>query len=364
MIVDLEDVLSFLDVDVGYFVVNASHDVLVLTYDAGSATNVEVTDGTYTGAELAAHLKTKIDTAFTITSTVSYSTTTKKFTIAVEAAHTIAFTASGSDAGLLFGFNTDHAAAVSITSNIAASDPSAIISVIHGSVEDWVENYCQRKFEAALYVKERHDGDGQNKIYFEQYPVLAVNLDDLVWNSTAKTVTRADGGSFVDDGFVAGDKVLVQNSDSNSGLLTIAAGGVAALTLTFSDSITSDTSDDDVILSHFRELWIGGSEIDEDDYEVFDDHIYYSGGFYRGHGNIRFTYYAGYSASNMPDDLQMAIKIIVKYMYQKRQEEVFGVGSYSIGDIQVTSEGGIVNPTVIPKEAEAILEKYRKWEIV
>ena len=364
MIVSLTNILNFLDVGVGYFTVDASHDVLVLAYDGGSAENVEVDDGTYTGAELAAELESKIDTAFTITSTVSYSTTTKKFTIAVSAAHTIAYTNTGSDAGLLFGFNQDHAAALSITSDIAASDPSEIISVIHNSVEDMVENYCQRKFEAALYVKERHDGNGEPIIYFKQYPVLAVNLDDLVWDSSAKTLTRADGGSFVDDGFVAADKVLVQNSDSNSGLLTIATGGVAVLVLTFDDSITSDTDDDDVILSHFWELRIGSSKIDEDNYEIFDDHILYNGGFSEGHGNIRMTYYAGYSTSNMPDDLKLAIKIIVKFIYQRRGEEAFGLGSYKVGDIQTSPEGGAVNPKAIPKEAEAILDNYRKWEIV
>jgi len=358
MIVDFTDILNFLDVDIGYFVVNASHDVLVLTYDAGSATNVEVTDGTYNGTELAAHLKTKIDTAFTITSTVTYSTTTKKFTIAVAAGHTIAYTNTGSDAGLLFGFNADHAAALSITSNIAASDPSAIISDIHGSVEDWVENHCYRKFEDALYVKERHDGKDQNIIYFEQYPVLAVNLDGLVWNATAKTVTRADGGSFITDGFEAADKVLVQNSDSNSGLLTIATGGVAALVLTFTDTIVADTSDDNVILSLFRELWINDTKVDEDDYEVFSDHIYYNAGFSEGHGNIRLTYYIKYSIINI-NDLKLAIKIIVKSIYQKRQEEIFSIKSYKVGDIAVTCEEGD-----IPKEAEAILNKYVKREIV
>jgi len=240
---------------------------------------VGVDDGTYSGTELAAQLQTKIDTAFTITSTVTYSTTTKKFTIDVGAGKTIAYTNTGSDAGLLFGFNADHAAAQTITSNLAASDPSAMVSVIHNSVEDWVENYCNRKFEGQLHVKERYDGDNQDILYFKHYPVLAVNLDNLVWDSAGKTVTRNDGGSFVDDGFTAADKVLVQNSDKNSGLLTIATAGVAALVLTFDDTITADTDDDNVILSHCRELWVNNSEIDEDNYEVEKDNIYYTSGF-------------------------------------------------------------------------------------
>jgi len=358
-IVNLENILNYLDITEGYFTITAANDIIKLKYDGGSSTDIEADDGTYEGDDLASHLQAKIDAAFTITSTVTYSSATKKFTLGVSAGHTLEYIHSDSDMGLTLGFNADHAAAQTITSDIAASDPSEIISVIHGSVEDWVENYCNRKFEATLYVKERHDGNGQPIIYFEQYPVLAINLDDLVWDSSAKTVTRADGGSFVDDGFVAGDKVLVQNSDSNSGLLTIDTGGVAALTLTFTDSIVEDVDDDDVILSHFRELWVGSSEIDEDSYEVFSDHIYYGSGFSEGHGNVRMTYYAGYSSDNMPDDLQLAIKIIVKYIYQKRQEEIFGVKNYKVGDISVTLDVGD-----IPKEAENILNKYVKREIV
>jgi len=129
MIVSLENILNYLDVDVGYFTVNASHDKLILAYDGGSATSVEVDDGTYNGTDLATELQGKIDTAFTISSTVTYSTTTKKFTIDVGAGHTIAYTHTGSDAGLLFGFNQDHAAAQTITSDIAASDPSRIIVI-------------------------------------------------------------------------------------------------------------------------------------------------------------------------------------------------------------------------------------------
>jgi len=83
MIVSLTDILNYMNIGVGYFSVDASHDILVLTYDGGSATNVGVDDGTYSGTELAGHLQTKIDTAFAITSTVTYSTTTKKFTITV-----------------------------------------------------------------------------------------------------------------------------------------------------------------------------------------------------------------------------------------------------------------------------------------
>ncbi|MBA7584243.1 hypothetical protein ES708_26196 [subsurface metagenome] len=357
-IVPLTELLDFCDVGVWYFTIDESHDVLMLT-STGIAISIDVSDGIYLGSYLASELQDRASSGLGSTElTVAYSTVTKKFTITeASTSKTIAYTHKGSDAGLTFGFNQDHAAAESITSDVAAGDPSSIISVIHNSVEDWVEEYCGRKFEATLYVKERHDGIGQEVLYFDQYPVLAVNLDNLDWGSTGKTVTRNDGGSFVTDGFVAADKVLVQGSDLNSGLFTTSTGssGVSALVMTFDETVVTDADDDNVILSHFRELWVNDDLVDEDDYEVNKDHIYYPGGFLEGHRNVRMTYYAGYSSSNMPKDLQLAIKIITKAIYQKRGEEIFGVKQYKVGDVSITCEDSDV-----PREALSILSKFKR----
>ena len=202
------------------------------------------------------------------------------------------------------------------------------IERIINRASDIIENALNRKLKSRLYVKERYDGKDQEVIYLKQYPVLVINLDDLVWDADTKTVTRDDGGSFIDDGFVAGDKVLVQNSDENSGLLTIAT--VAATTLTFTDTIVADTEDDNVILSHFRELWINDDEIDEDNYEVDEDHIYYNVGFSKGHENVRMTYYAGYST--IPDDIEEYCLRLIKKIYDKDR----GVKSESLGPHSIT----------------------------
>ncbi|MBA7557881.1 hypothetical protein ES705_50659 [subsurface metagenome] len=267
--------------------------------------------------------------------------------------------------------------------------------------------------------------------------MLAVNLDGLVWDAGTKRLTRNDGGSFILDGFIAGDKILIQNSNLNSGLLTIksvsitrsdiafvdggvgledtittvagdfvAAGfaegdiitvsgstdnngtytltgvavgtltvatdlltaegvgdvviissGLTALVLTFDvgDTIVLDTEDNNVVISHFRELWIGNNLINGNNYEVDNNHIYYPGSFPIGHKNVRMTYYAGYSSSNMPEELKLAVKIIIKSIYQKKEEEIFGVEKYMIGDINITREDNDM-----PREALAILSKYRR----
>jgi hypothetical protein len=227
------------------------------------------------------------------------------------------------------------------------------IERIVNRVSDIIESYCHRKFKGRLYIKERYDGNDQDIIYLKQYPILAINLDGLVWDSTLKKVTRNDGGSFVDDGFVAGDKVLVQNSDENSGLKTIATSGVAATILTFTDTIVTDTDDDNVILSRFRELWINDDEIDEDDYEVNEDHIYYLAGFSEGHKNIRMTYYAGYAT--IPDDLEQVCLKLVKAGYDKNE----GVKSESLGPHSIT----YFDKLDIPDDIKSTLDVYKNWVI-
>lgn len=194
-----------------------------------------------------------------------------------------------------------------------------------------IENALNRKLEARLYVKERYSGNDQEVLYFRQYPVIAVNLDELIWNSSTKKVTRiADAGSFVTDGFEEGNKVLVQNSDKNSGLLTIGVPGVSTRTLMFVEDIVTDTADDNVILSLFRELWINDSKIDGDDYEVNPDHIYYRAGFSKGHENIRISKYAGYAT--IPGDIIGKCLDLIKMAYDKDKD----VKSEKLGPYSVT----------------------------
>jgi len=215
---------------------------------------------------------------------------------------------------------------------LGAGDGGAVdayVETLINRASDIIESALNRLLKARLYVKKRISGNGQEILYFEQYPVLAINLDNLAWAAAGKTVTRNDGGSFVIDGFAVADKVLVQKSEYNSGLFTIATGGVAALVLTFDDVIVDDAVDDNVILSHCRELWVNDDLVDGDDYEVNEDHIYYRCGFSKGHMNIRRTYYAGYIT--IPDDIEAKCLELIKMAYDKNKDvKSEKIGPYSI----------------------------------
>jgi len=221
-----------------------------------------------------------------------------------------------------------------------------------------IEEALNRKLLVRTYTKERHSGKGQEVLYFKQYPVLAVNLDGLVWNAVAKTVTRNDsGGSFVKDGFADGNEVLVQNSDLNSGLLTI-NGVVTAFVITFDEVIVEDLSDDNVIISHCRGLWVNDDEIDEDDYEVNEDHIYYKGGFAEGHENIRVSYYAGYYGDFrfLPRDIEAKCLELIKMGYDKDKDvKTEKLGPYSITFFD--------NKAEIMKQIRIDLSTHINWSI-
>ena len=240
-----------------------------------------------------------------------------------------------------------------LTSDAGVVD--AYIETLINRASDIIENALNRKLKVRLYVKKRISGNGQEVLYFEQYPVLAVNLDNLAWDAAGKTVTRNDGGSFVKDGFADGNKVLVQNSEENSGLLTI-DGVVAPLYITFSDTIVDDAVDSNVIISRHRELWVNDDLVDGDDYEVNEDHIYYRCGFSVGHMNIRRTYYAGYNT--IPDDIEAKCLELVKSAYDKDKNK--DIKSEKIGPYSVTF---FDNRAEIVDQIRNELSNYINWVV-
>jgi len=374
-IVSMTDLYSFCDVDVAYFTIDASHDNLVLTYGStGSATNVEVDDGTYNGNSLATELQTQARTDLSSTGmTVSYSSTTKKFTITTATTgETIAFTNENSDAGLTFGFNGDHTAAVSITSDLAAGDPSTILETIRDEVEDWVENYCHRTFESASYAK-YYDGNGGQYIYLNDYPITAltrvatgrrsaIRIKNTADYTTASISVTSTGLIFTKDG----------TSDSTitfADYATISAVVTAINALGSSWSAVIESSDYTSFKSSELVEMFGKSAIDSnwvyldipdqaiDDFEVSParGELYRGMGWPEGYRNIFIEDTAGYSSTTMPSDLQLAIKIITKSIYDRRKEELFGTKEYWVGDVKVKCEDGD-----IPKEAILILSKFRR----
>ena len=371
----MENLRNFCSVDTGYFVIDAAHDVLTLTYGStGTAVNVDVADGTYDGAALAAALQTQARTDLESTGmTVAYSTTTKKFTLtAASTGEVIAFTHTGSDAGLTFGFNDDHAAAYSITSDISAGDPSTILETIRDSVEDWVESYCHRTFESASYAK-YYDGNGGQYLQLDDYPITAltrvatgrrsaIRVQNTADNTTATISVNSTGLVFTKDGTSDSTITFADYATMSTVVTAINALGSGWSAVIESSDYTSFKSSELVEMfgkSAIDSNWVYLDIPDEaiDNFEVLPSRgeLYRGMGWREGNRNIFVEYTVGYSSTTIPEDLQLAVMIIVKSIYDRRTEELFGTKEYWTGDVKVKCEAGD-----IPKEATEILSKYKR----
>src|SRR5574343_402811 len=372
------DILKFLGLLQDVISINAGNDTIYMKYDAGSSTALTLTQSTYTITDLCTHLKSKIDTAFTISSTVSYSSTTRMITIAVSAGHTIQYINSGSDAGLTLGFTTNSIAALSITSDSEIIiDPSTEALFLRDAIESYIQKECRRTFESTTYTLERYDGTGNQYLYIKNYPItnvaqLSIGTQDgiWVWNTSADTLATVSVTS----------TAVVLNKDGTSVTLLFADYATLALMATAISS-AGDGWQAQVISSTFNSYKstqlikrFGASAINYNyvylqipytplyNFEVYENEgkIYYSGGFPSGKNNVFITYTAGYST--VPDDLQYFIKMIVNHHYNIIQNSSMGLSSYRIGDIQYTFDKGNNSSDnfAIPKEVSPILAKYKK----
>jgi len=170
------------------FTVTASNNNMDFTSDQGTAI-IAVDAGTYTGAEMATELETKMQANATITGgviawVVTYNGGTNKFTIDAGVGHTVALDFSDSDAAeRTFGFTADQASApgTSILSDAA----------VYGSWRSWIED------EASTQSRELTDAEilvvGETpSMYiealamdiFEQESAVATTANDIPDNAT------------------------------------------------------------------------------------------------------------------------------------------------------------------------------------
>jgi len=380
-IISDSEILDFLDITEEIFTVDASNDALILKYDAGVAITLDISDGTYEGSELATEIKTKIDTAFTITSTVTYSSTTHKFTITVGIGHTIQYINSGSQIGLDIGFTEDSSVAVSITSDSVANgiDSASLIIDLKTSFEESFQKECRRTFEETSYSLEKYDGKGTRNLYLKNYPIIT--LDRLVVGTTEVIKVRntsayttasvsilSTGLRLVKDGIPDSTVTFAANTTMNAIVAAITALGVGWEASVVSTIYNNYKSTEllplfgyNCIDSNWIYLKIPYATGAEYEFEVDQNAgiINRSFPFPNGFRNIFIDYSAGYSADDMPKDIKTAIKIGVKYMYDQFKSETYGLKSYKTGDITVVFDRGIKTSTW-PSEVQRIINRYRR----
>lgn len=246
-----------------------------------------------------------------------------------------------------------------------------IISAIQNGAEKAIKNYCNRDLESTVY-SEYYDGDGEQYLQLDNYPITALTRvakgrRSAIRVKNTSTYTSATVG--VDS---TGGLILTKDDTSDSTVTfaaytTISAMVTAINALGSGWSAVIESSDYTSFKSTELVEMYGKSAIDSnwvyldmpdqaiDDFEVktATGELYRLGGWESGNNNIFVKYTAGFAT--IPDDLQLAVKILTKYFYTKRNEESFGVKEYWAGDMRVMAEDGD-----FPKEIFALLGQYKR----
>jgi hypothetical protein len=254
-----------------------------------------------------------------------------------------------------------------------SAEETPIIATLRDGVEAWVKNYCHRDFESTVYTKERYNGTGRNYLMLKQYPVtaisrVAIGANDVLSIKNTNSYTSAiisvssTGVTYAKDG--TGSTLTFVSYATMTALVdainALGGGWVASLlSSTYANFKSTELIevyglsciDSNTIYLQMPEDAEGDFLVNTETGEIYLPY----GTFTRGFRNIIVDYTAGYSTALMPEDLKLAIKLLVKFLYQKRDEDSFGVRRYDIYDIGFSFEDG-----VMPKEVLAILRRYKR----
>lgn len=247
-----------------------------------------------------------------------------------------------------------------------------VLNAILNPVDKWVKKYCQRDFEDTDY-KEYSDGDGETHLFLKQFPIISVSRLSIGRNNAIKvnnslTATYATV-SVTSTGVVLnkdGTETTLLFADAANDTIALMAAEIAkkanwqASVVNSKHASYASTELIEVMgLECLGASWAYLEIPDEPDsaFEVLPDSgiIHRPGGFPRGHRNIRTDYKAGYAT--LPEDLKLGVKMLVKMIYDRRNQELFGVEQFSLGYIRsvLTKE--------MPNEVREILSRYKKMEV-
>ncbi len=260
------------------------------------------------------------------------------------------------------------------------------VELIQNSVEEWIQSiYCRRNFELQSY-KEVHNG-GVGMLQLKNYPItaitrLATGVNVALYVSNTETSTNAT--------VAVTSTAVVLTKDGTATLVafetyttiqsvvdyinTLSDSGWAAKVVSAYASFLSTE-----LVIRFGSYCLNDKQVGlhipgsgETEYNVYpkqgqikrsgcdtfqEFQHYQQEGFNKfpsGLNNIFVDYVAGYSAADMPSQLKLAVEILVKYIYQRKSEESFGLKNYSVSGIKAIFQENI------PNDAARILDGFVK----
>lgn len=387
-ITSLAENLSFLGIDNQYFDITGGNDEIIFTSSRAGPRTITLSHGSYDCEELATELQTEMNADSTLTGSgaitfsVSYSSTTYKITIDAGVGETIAYTHSGSSAGFAIGFDDDHSASQTTTSDNPIGDPISIVSSIRTEVEKFVSTYCKRTFESTSYKLEEYSGRGRDVINLNQYPATIVDrvaigtIDAVIIYNTATSTSASvsvdsTGLRLVLDG--TADVTVIFASYTTLTTLVAAvnalgSGWVASLVTSSLGSYKSTEllprSAANCINSNRVYLYMPDDAESDVQVDLNRGQLVFPFNAPPGFKNIYVDYTAGYSSSTMPDDLKLAVMMIVSYLYEQAKQNSFGMDTWNVGTSGTTGFRMIMDKkNDFPKEALNILGRYKRISV-
>lgn len=252
----------------------------------------------------------------------------------------------------------------------AQDSEKSTVKLIHNSVEEWVQRtYCRRNFEDQSY-KEVLDG-GVDALQLRNYPItaitrLAVGVNTALYVCNTETSTNATVGVtstavvLTKDGTATlvafADYTTIQTVVDQINALS-ATGWDATVVNIYADFLSTE------LVERFGSYCLNDKQVglyipepSEAEYDVYpkQGQITMPDGFLKGSNNVFVDYTAGYTVADMPAQLKLAVNILVKYIYQRKSEETFGLKSYSLGSVRAIFQ------EEVPVEAAGILDGFAK----
>lgn len=260
---------------------------------------------------------------------------------------------------------------------VTSVDDTDLVSSIHAACEAWVEQYCNKRLTSTSYILERYDGTGTQKLFLNNYPVTALSG---VYTNTQSAINVINSQTGTVSATISNDGTnvtLYRNGSSVTSLalatyttLSTLATAISAVTGWTANVVTTDYND---YPSNFLMTGYGYNakstyatlEIpdDSDDYELDPNTGIITSwhSWSRGTRNVMVSYTAGYTSATCPDDLALAIKILTQHIWQKRNDQSFGVQSYTTGNVGSVFEMDMSGKMSIRvQEVKAILDKYKR----
>ncbi len=280
-----------------------------------------------------------------------------------------------------------------------SEDTYANVERIHDSVEQFVKSYCGKSFELADFKEEFNHND-TTSIFLREIPVtkitkVALGTDDVLrihnTNDSTSAVVNVDTTKII----------LTYNGTDATEDLTFATNSTLTAMATAINAVTSVSGwvaeaisdfgsyQSSALLSRYGAEAISNTnvylkipaqalsnfELDPESGEITrltgflaeprrgDSGLDYANR-YMSNSNgsdyisskIYAHYTGGYTVALMPKDLKLAVMKLVKFFYQKIEEESESLTSYTVGDLSKDIE-------TLPSDAMIILNSYKDWRI-